>query len=403
MPSNIQTYQWTGMSKTGERRRGVIQALDIKSAEAELKSMEIEIISIAPTLHFTFLHRRQKIKTKDVVLFTRYLSAMLSAGMPILQVLDVIARDQDNAMMKSIVISMRTSISSGATLADSLSQFPECFSELYCNLTRAGEKSATLDKVLNRLVKYLEKTQRMKSKIKTALIYPITIVIVSLAVSMILLLFVVPQFQKMFANAGVPLPYFTRLVIHLSDFIQSYWWLIIIFSALGVFGIKALKEKNEYVADKMDAFLLKIYIIGPIIRKAIIARFTRTLAITLDAGMPIVDSMKSMINIMGNRIYSKGVAMICDDLTNGHQLAVSMDAVKLFPNMVIQMISVGEVSGALADMLNHVATYYEDEVDVVADNLSTLLEPVIIVILGVIIGCFVIAMYLPIFKLGTTI
>lgn len=403
MAGNIQSFQWTGMNKQGERMRGVIQAPDIRNAESELKGMEIEVISIEPKRAFSLGWQRQKIKNKEIVLFTRYLSTMLAAGMPILQALDVIARDQENPMMRSVVLSLRNSVSAGTTLADSLSQFPDCFSELYVNLTRAGEKSATLDKVLSRLTKYLEKIERIKVKIRNALIYPTTIMLVAVTVSLILLLFVVPQFQAMFANAGLQLPYFTRMIMHLSDFIRYYWWLMLLILIGGFYTIRHLNAKNEFFSELMDRSILRIIIIGPIIKKAIIARFTRTLAITLDAGLPIVDSMKSMINIMGNSLYSKGVIKICDDIVSGHQLATSMESTRLFPNMVIQMVAVGEASGALADMLNNIATYYEEEVDSIADNLSTILEPMIIVILGVIIGCFVIAMYMPIFKLGTTV
>ncbi len=403
MAGNIQAFQWTGMNKQGARMRGVIQAVDIRSAENELKSMEIEVISIEPRRAFSMGFRRQTVKNKEIVLFTRYLSTMLAAGMPILQALDVIARDQENALMRSVVVSLRSSVSSGTTLADSLSQFPECFSELYVNLARAGEKSATLDKVLGRLTKYLEKIERIKAKIRNALIYPVTIILVALAVSLILLLFVVPQFQSMFQNAGMQLPYFTRMVMHLSDFVRVYWWVILLTLIGGIYGVRYLNAKNESFSEAFDKVILRIFIIGPIMKKAIIARFTRTLAITLDAGLPIVESMKSMVNIMGNSVYSKGVMKICEDIVSGHQLAVSMDSTRLFPNMVIQMVSVGEASGALADMLNNIASYYEEEVDSIADNLSTILEPLIIVILGVIIGCFVIAMYMPIFKLGTTI
>lgn len=400
----IQRYQWTGMSKSGSRVRGVIQSTDIKSAEAELKASGVEVISlkIKPRLSFSFIHQK-KIKPKEIILFTRYLTTMLSAGMPILKALEVIARDQENPSLKSVVTSLKNNISSGLTLSDSLSKFPEYFSELYVNLTSAGEKSATLDKVLERLVKYLEKIDRLKSKVKAALIYPITIVVIALSVSLILLLFVVPQFQTMFQNAGVQLPVFTRIVIHASDALRHYWWMFLGLVIFGVWGINFLKRTNEYAANKMDEFILRLYIVGPIIKKSIIARFTRTLAITLDAGLPIVDSMKSMIPIMGNRKYSKGLANVCDDIINGNQLASSLESTRLFPNMVVQMVSVGEASGSLGEMLNNIANYYEDEVDYIADNLSTILEPIIIVVLGVIMGCFIVAMYLPIFKLGTTI
>jgi type IV pilus assembly protein PilC len=404
MADSIHSFQWTGINKQGSRVKGIIQAVDAKTAELGLKNMDIEVISIVEKKRsFQFPLWRKRVRPKDIVLFTRYLATMLAAGMPILKALDVIAHDNENELMSSVVMSLRTSISSGTTFADSLNQFPQYFNELYCNLVRAGEKSATLDVVLNRLAKYLEKIQTLKSKIKTALIYPIAIITVATVVSLILLVFVIPQFQTMFQNAGVQLPFFTLMVIHLSDFVRHYWYLILIVIFLAVWTFRKLKQTNPVFADRVDAYLLRIFIVGTIIKKAIISRFTRTLAITLDAGMPIVDSMKAMIRIMGNRVYSKGIQQICDDISSGHPLSSSMEQTKLFPNMVIQMVSVGEASGEMGAMLNNIANYYEEEVNIVVDNMMTLLEPAIIVVLGVIIGCFVVAMYLPIFKLGTTI
>ncbi len=402
--ATIQAFQWTGMNKLGSRVQGVIEANDIRAAESELKTTGIEIISIKPkeASSITFWGQK-KVKVKDIILFTRYLTTMMNAGMPILNALDVIAKDQENPTMKSMIVSIRTNISAGMSFSDGLSQYPQYFNELYVSLTRAGEKSATLDKVLAQLVKYMDKSQSLRSKVKTALIYPITIVVVAVVVSLVLLLFVVPQFQKMFMSSGTPLPVFTRGVIHFSEFLRGYWWMMIIGVLVIVFGIKIMRKRSEKFSDKLDRFILAIPVIGTVIQKSIIARFTRTLAITLDAGLPIVDSMRSMVNIMGNRSYSKAVNKVCDDIVTGNQLGVSLESTKLFPNMVVQMISVGEASGALGEMLNNIANYYEEEVDYIADNLSTVLEPLIMVVLGVIMGCFIIAMYLPIFKMGSTI
>jgi len=402
--SNMQVYQWTGMNRQGKRVRGVLESLDIKSAELELKATGVEVITISQKAKSSLtFSRRKKIKPKEMILFTRYLHTMLNAGLPILKALEIIGKDQDNEAMKSMVVTLKNSISAGMTLAESMSQFPEYFSELYVNLVKAGEKSATLDKVLLRLVKYLDKSARLKSKVKSALIYPIAIVLVAVVVSLVLLIFVVPQFQVMFQNAGVKLPLFTRIVISFSHGLREYWWMFAGSIFLLVWGIRTMRRKNEAFSDRMDRIILRIPIIGSVIQKSVIARFTRTLAITLDAGLPIVDSIKSMVNIMGNKIYSKAVTHVSEDLTNGNQLASSLESTKLFPNMVVQMIAVGEASGALGEMLNNIANYYEEEVDYIADNLSTILEPMIMIILGVIMGCFIVAMYLPIFKLGSTI
>lgn len=402
--SNIQAFQWTGINKQGLRVNGQIEATDIKHAEAEIRNNGIEIISInSKKATTTTFWGSKKIKTRDIILFTRYLSTMLNAGMPILNALEVISRDQDNLAMKSMVTTVRSNISAGMNFSDALAQFPQYFSELYVNLTRAGERSATLDKVLKDLIKYMEKSERLKRKVKSALIYPTTIVLIAIAVSFILLVFVVPQFEKMFANSKVPLPIFTRIVIQFSNYLQHYWWMVFA-GIIGLFyAIKIMKKRSEIFADKLDAFKLRIYVIGDVLKKSIIARFTRTLSITLEAGLPIVDSMRSMSNLMGNRAYTKAINRVSDDLVNGNELGNSLEATKIFPTMVVQMITVGEASGSLSEMLNNIANYYEEEVDNIADNLSTILEPVIIVILGVIMGCFIVAMYLPIFKLGTTI
>lgn len=405
MADNLEKFQWTGISQQGKRLKGILQASDIKTAEQELRNKEIIVITIVKKTQtsFSISILKEKPKSKDIVLFTRFLSTMLSSGMPIIQALDLIGRDQEKESMKSIIVAIKNNIASGTNLADALSQYPSSFSPLYCNLVRAGEKSGTLDKVLKQLGKYLESTQALKRKIKNALIYPISIVVIALSVSLILLLFVIPEFQKLFTSSGVPLPLVTRSVISFSHFLRETWWIILLGIILLIWGYKTILRKNEKFAYLIDSLKLKLFIIGPILQKSIIARFTSTLAITLSAGLPIVDSMKAMINIMGNRVYAQGVKKISEELTSGHQLSHAMAETKIFPSMAMQMVSVGEVSGELPKMLNNVADYYQEEVDDIANNLSTLLEPIIIVVLGIIIGTFVVAMYLPIFKLGSTI
>lgn len=400
------SYQWTGLNRQGQRVNGVIAAADLKEAQGELKKLGIEVISLQPKKSINILgfgggKKKKKIKTSDVLLFTRYLSTMLAAGLPIIQALDIIGDDQGNPAMQSMVRSIRSNIAGGKTLAESFSQYPQQFSELYCSLIKAGEKSGTLDKILVRLAIYMEKTETLKRKVKKALIYPTAIMVVALVVSLILLLFVVPQFEAMFKSFGAELPLFTRMILNLSKFLKSYWWLLLFIIGISIYMIRSTIRKSENAKVIIDKYILKTMLIGAILRNSIIARFTRTLAITMDAGMPIIESMKSMAPVMGNRLYTKAVLEICDDITSGHQLSVSMASTKLFPNMTIQMISVGEVSGSLGDMLNRVADYYEDEVSQTVDNLSSLMEPLIMAVLGVLIGGFVIAMYLPIFKLGS--
>ncbi len=402
MSDKVQAYAWSGINKQGNRVKGVVQAADERAAELELKSLDIEVISLKLKSKL-FAFGPKKITSKEIVFFTRYISTMISAGMPIIQALDVISRDQENETLESVVVSLRASISSGTTFADSLSHYPEYFNPLFCNLVRAGEKSGTLDKVLKRIADYLEKGEILKRKIRNALIYPATIVAVALIVSLILLLFVIPQFETLFTHAHTKLPGFTMAVVHLSNYIRSYWWMIILVLVVIIWGMRYLLRTNENFAYKFDELSLRTVIIGNILKKATIARFTSTLAITLDAGVPIVDAMKTMVNIVGNRVYTKAILHVCDELVSGHPLSRSMADTNCFPNMVIQMVAVGEASGELPKMLNTIAGYYQDEVNSIADNLSTILEPLIIVVLGVIIGAFVIAMYLPIFKMGTTV
>lgn len=407
MAENHQTFQYTGINNRGQRLDGVVQAIDAKDAQSELAKMGIEVIDLQQKSSFGFgggggfKARKKKIKPKDILLLTRYISTMLTAGLPIVQSLEIISKDQENPAVHDMIKNIKNNIAGGKTLAESFKQYPEHFNELYCNLISSGEKSGTLEKILKRLGNYLERTETLKRKVKKALVYPIAIMTVALGVSLILLVFVVPQFEKMFSSFGAQLPLFTRMIVSMSNFMRSYWYIIIGVVGFSIWGLKRYIASSESAKYAIDKTMLRIYIIGSVTQKSIIARFARTLATTLEAGMPIVESMKAMSLVMGNRIYSKAVLDICNDVTNGKQLSAAMEATKLFPNMAIQMIAVGEASGSLAEMLNKVADYYEEEVNSVVDNLSSLLEPVIMVILGVIVGGFVIAMYLPIFKIGS--
>jgi len=403
MADDNQTFQWTGINRQGKRLQGTTQAADSKDAQSELRKQGIEIISIKPKRQFNLAagKTKKKVKLKNILLFTRYLSTMLSAGLPIIQSLDILSQDQENEAMHSFILALRSNISGGKTLAETFKQHPDMFNELYCSLISTGEKSGTLEKILKRLGIYLERTEYIRSKVKKALIYPAAIISVALLASSILLIFVVPKFEAMFKSFGATLPLFTRIILAISKIMQGYWWLMIIIIVAATWAFKYSMRTSESFHRRVDQWMLKMFVIGPILRKAIIARFTRTLSTTLDAGMPITEAMHSMVSIMGNMIYSEAILKICDDISSGHQLSASMGATKLFPNMVIQMIAVGEASGTLGEMLNKVAEYYEEEVNNIVDNLSSLLEPLIMVVLGVVIGSLIIAMYLPIFKLGS--
>lgn len=402
MADEKQTFQWTGINRQGKRMQGSIEATDNKDAQLELKKQGVEVISIKVKRQFNITAPRKKpVKLKNVLLFTRYLSTMLSAGLPIIQALDILAQDQENQAMHSFIITLRNNISGGKTLGETFKQYPELFNDLYVSLISTGEKSGTLEKILKRLGLYLERTEAIRAKIKKALIYPIAILSVAFVASSILLIFVVPKFEAMFKSFGATLPLFTRIILAISNFMQHFWWLVVIGIVGGIWAFKFFMRTSEAFRRKVDRWQLKIFVIGPILTKGIVSRFTRTLSTTLDAGMPITEAMRSMASVMGNYTYSDAVLKICDDITSGHQLSASMSSTNLFPNMVIQMIAVGEASGTLGEMLNKVAEYYEDEVNNIVDNLSSLLEPLIMVVLGVVVGSLIIAMYLPIFKLGS--
>jgi type IV pilus assembly protein PilC len=401
MADNLQAFEWSGIDSKGKRVKGILRVNDGKEVQAELKKQGVELINFKLRKEINVSFGKSPIKLKNILLFTRNLSTMLASGLPILQALEVISHDKDNEAMRAFIVKLRSNISGGKTLAETFGEYPDHFSALYTNLIKAGEKSGTLDKILQRLGNYLERSETLRKKVKKALIYPAAIVTVAFIVSSIMLIFVVPKFKSLFDSFGAKLPLFTRIIIAISNFMQSYWWIVVLAIVAGAWLFRRALRTNHKFHYRYDAFLLKLPIIGPILQRAIVARFARTLSTTIESGMPITDAMRSMVDIMGNLVYSKAVAQITKDVTSGHQLNVSMTSTKLFPHMVIQMISVGEASGNLSGMLQKVADYYEEEVNYAVDNLSSLLEPLIMLLLGVIIGSLVIAMYLPIFKLGS--
>jgi type IV pilus assembly protein PilC len=402
MADNLQAFEWNGINAQGKRVKGILRVNDGKEVQAELKKQGIELIGfkLRKEINVSF-GKGSGVKLKNILLFTRNLSTMLASGLPILQALEVISHDKDNDVMRGFIAKLRSNISGGKTLAETFAEYPEHFSSLYTSLIKAGEKSGTLDKILVRLGNYLERSETLRKKVKKALIYPAAIITVAFIVSSIMLIFVVPKFKSLFDSFGAKLPLFTRIILGISNFMQSYWWIVVLIIMIAVWLFRRSMRNSLKFHFWVDSTLLKTPIIGEILRKAVIARFARTLSTTLESGMPITEAMRSMVDIMGNRVYSKAIAQICSDVTSGHQLNVSMTSSGLFPHMVIQMISVGEASGSLSPMLHKVADYYEEEVNYAVDNLSSLLEPLIMLLLGVIIGSLVIAMYLPIFKLGS--
>lgn len=328
---------------------------------------------------------------------------MIEAGIPLIQSFDIVAKGQSNQKMRDLIDTIKRDVETGLTLAESLQKHPAYFNELFCNLVDAGEKSGSLEIMLDKVATYKEKIETIKKKIKKALTYPMAVLVVAFLVTTALMIFVVPQFESLFEGFGADLPAMTRMVVDMSEFFQSYWY--IMFGAIGgaIYAFIYFKNHSPQFAHSIDRAMLKFPVVGPILEKAAIARFTRTLSITFAAGLPLVEALKSVSGATGNILYAKATEKIREEVSTGQQMQVAMDNTHLFPNMVIQMVAIGEESGALEQMLGKVADFYEEEVDNAVDALSSLLEPIIMSILGVLVGGLVVAMYLPIFKLGSAV
>jgi type IV pilus assembly protein PilC len=395
----LTTFVWEGRNRAGTTVAGESQAISETLMKADLRKQGIVPLKIRKKPQSLF--QRRKIRGKDIALFSRQLATMINAGVPMVQSMDIIGRGNENPAMQRLLQLLRIDVESGTNLAEALRKHPVQFDPLFCNLVSAGEMSGTLDRLLLKISIYKERTEVIKGKIKKALFYPAAVIVVAFLVTSILLLFVVPQFEELFVGFGADLPFFTKLVVRLSDFFQRYWWLI--FGAMvGMFyGFFILRRRSPSFHRNVDAFALKIPALGDILRKSAIARFARTLSTMFAAGVPLIEAMDSVAGATGNDLYQEATYKIREDVATGTQLYQSMRTTGLFPNMVIQMTAIGEESGSLDDMLAKVAEFYEQEVDNKVDALSSILEPIIMVVLGVIVGALVIAMYLPIFKLGS--
>ncbi len=396
-------FSWEGMDKSGSRIKDNISARTESLARAELRRQGFKVIRIKKKSNSLLSFNKRKINTKDIAIFSRQLATMLSAGVPLVQAFDIVGRGHDNPSMQDLLMTIKADVEGGNTLADSLSKHPDQFDELFCNLVHSGEQAGVLESLLHKIAEYKEKTESIKGKIKKALTYPIAILVVSFIVTAVLLIFVVPQFEELFKGFGAELPAFTQMVVDMSRFFQHYWWMVLgILIALG-FVLGNLKRKSKAFNEGLDRFILHIPVVGAIIRKAAIARFARTLSTMSAAGVPLVEALQSVSGATGNIVYGNAVLTMRDEVATGHQLQLVMRQLGIFPNMVVQMVAIGEESGSLDNMLGKVADFYEEEVDNAVDSLSSLLEPLIMSVLGVIIGGLIIAMYLPIFKLGSVV
>lgn len=399
---DYKTYLWKGVNRRGVEVKGQLYAEAQETVEAQLQHQGIEITEIKVKPSWMEMGGG-KVKTEDIVLFTRQMSTMVVSGIPLVQALEIVAGGLESRSMQAIVMTIRNDVASGMTFAEALKKHPKHFNSLFFNLVRAGEQSGVLDTVLMQLATYTENVQVMRGRVKKALFYPVVMLVVTLAISVLLLGFVVPQFQDLFGSFGADLPFATQVVINLSNFVQHYWWLVsTIAIALGITHVMT-KRRSEPYALFLDKLSLKIYLFGELNKKAIIARCMRTLSITLAAGTPLVEALDAVADVASNRVYAAGIQQVKEDVTAGQPIYLSMSTTRLFPNMVIQMVSIGEKAGELESMLTKIADFYEEQVKTLVDGLSTLIEPIMIVVLGSIIGGFVVSMYLPIFQLGTVI
>ncbi|MDR6235412.1 type II secretion system F family protein [Pseudomonas oryzihabitans] len=396
------SFTWEGTDRKGTKVKGEMVGLNPALIKAQLRKQGINPTRVRKK-SVSLFGKGKKIKPLDIALFTRQLATMMSAGVPLLQAFDIIGEGFDNPNMRKLVDDIKQDVAAGNSLANSLRKQPQYFDDLYCNLVDAGEQSGALETLLDRVATYKEKTEALKKKIKKAMTYPAAVIVVAVIVSAILLIKVVPQFQSVFEGFGAQLPAFTLFVIGISEILQEWWLLVLGGLFVLAFVLRHFYKKSEKFRDATDRGLLKIPLIGSILYKSAIARYARTLATTFAAGVPLVDALDSVAGATGNVVFRNAVEKIKADVSTGMQLNFSMRTTGVFSSMAIQMTAIGEESGSLDEMLSKVATFYEDEVDNMVDNLTTLMEPMIMAVLGVLVGGLIIAMYLPIFQLGSVV
>jgi len=353
-----------------------------------------------PKALFTF---KKSIKPIDIAIFSRQLATMIKAGIPLTQSFEIVADSLDNPSMKDLVLSIKADIEAGGTFAAALRKHPRYFDDLFCSLVESGEQSGALETMLERVATYKEKSEILKSKIKKAMKYPIAVIVVAVIVTMILLIKVVPVFSDLFSSFGAELPAFTQMVVGMSEWMQSWWFVLIVIIGAAIIGFSEAKKRSKKFRDFLDRLTLRLPIFGNIAYQAIIARFSRTLSTTFAAGVPLIDALDSTAGATNNVVYYNATQQIKNDVATGQQLQFSMRSTNLFPSMAIQMVGIGEESGSLEEMLDKVASHYESEVDNAVDGLTSLMEPLIMAVLGVLVGGLVIAMYLPIFQMGSVV
>jgi type IV pilus assembly protein PilC len=395
-------FLYKGVDKKGKKVEGEITGTSSAIVKAQLLKQGIRAQNVRKKPKPLF-GGKKAIKPMDIAIFTRQMATMMKAGVPLVQSFDIVADGVDNPALAELIRSIREDVAAGTGFALSLRKHPKYFDDLFCNLVESGEQSGSLETMLDRIATYKEKTERLKAKIKKAMTYPIAVVVVAIVVTGILLVKVVPQFAETFSSFGADLPAFTLFVLGLSDLAQAYWLQGLVILIASVFVFRKLKQSNKSFAVFLDRLILRVPIIGQIVYQSIIARFARTLSTTFAAGVPLIDALDSVAGATGNAIYESAVLRIRDEVSTGTQLNIALRQTKMFPSMLLQMTTIGEESGSLDEMLDKVATYYEEAVDNLVDSLTSLLEPMIMSVLGILVGGLMVAMYLPIFQLGNVV
>jgi len=397
--NKVYSFNWEGVNSRREKVKGVMDAEDINFVRAKLREQGInpKRVRKKSSLSFSF---GDKINARDITLFSRQLATMIKAGVPVVQAFSITIEGQTKASMRNLLIDLRDQISAGTPVAQALRRHPKVFDELFCSLVEAGENSGTLETMLERVAIYKERMETLKNKIKKALYYPVFVLLIGMGVSALLLIKVVPEFEKMFAGFGAELPAFTQLVVNMSRFMQEWWYLVLGAMVAAVYVILIMKKRSPAFELRLSHLGLRLPVIGQLLHKSAVARFARTLSTSFAAGVTLVDSLESAGKASGSLVYNRHVQQVREDVSTGQQLNFAMRNGRLFPTMVNQMVAIGEESGALDTMLAKVADFYEEEVEAMVDNMTSLLEPMVIVVLGVIVGSLVIAMYLPIFQMG---
>lgn len=396
-------YLWEGTDRSGKRVKGETRGQSIALIKADLRRQGVVPIKVRKKPVSLFSSRKKAIKSKELSVFSRQLATMVSSGVPLVQAFEIIGKGHENPSMQDMLLAIKIDLENGSSLSQSMRKHPRQFDDLFCNLIRAGEQAGILETLLNKIAIYKEKTEIIKSKIKKAMYYPVGVLVVALLVLVVMLLKVVPEFQKMFSGMGAELPLPTQIVVNMSEFMQANWMLVFSLLGIGIFMLLQAKQKSKAFNVFWDRTILQIPVLGKILQKSIIARYSRTLGTMFSAGVPLVEALDSVAGASGNLVYAAAIQKIREDVATGQQLQLAMQQSKLFPNMAVQMVAIGEETGALDSMLSKVADFYEQEVDDAVDGLSSLMEPIIIVVIGGLIGGLVLAMYMPVFQIGNAL